>query len=259
MTEKGPKAIHLSAGQGTRLRPITDDRPKPLVELGGISLLERNVATLSDCGVTDQLAVTGYRANQIDELGYDTVHNPVYDETDMVYSLYCAEDQFPEGRDLVISYGDIIYEQSVVESLLNCDAPICVVVDREWERLWNARFEDPLDDAETLQMDDQDQIREIGGEPDSLDEIEAQYIGLIKIRSDYIDRFAQRYRDLAETDEDEYTSVEMTHYIQSMVDDDWEVRGVPIDGGWLEVDTVEELKMYREMYHSSKISEFIGI
>lgn len=258
MTET-PRAIHLAAGQGTRLRPITNDRPKPLVELGGTSLLERNVETLAAAGVTDQLAVTGYRADQIRELDVETAHNPVFDETDMVYSLYCAEDQFPAERDLVISYGDIVYEQDVVEALLDCDAPVCVVVDREWQQLWETRFDDPLSDAETLRMDGDGQITEIGGDPDTLGEIEAQYIGLIKIRADYIDRFRERYRNLADADDEEYASVEMTHYLQSMIDDGWAVQGVPIDGGWLEVDTVEELEQYRSLYDGGELSTFIDL
>lgn len=253
------RAIHLAAGHGTRLRPITDDRPKPLVELGGTSLLERNVETLRACGVTDQLAVTGYRADQIRGSDIETAHNPVYDETDMVYSLYCAEDKFPQEQDLLISYGDIVYEQGVVEALLNCDAPACVVVDREWRQLWEARFEDPLADAETLRIDDDGRITEIGGNPETLDEIEAQYIGLVTIRADYVDRFRERYRELTEADEGEHASVEMTHYLQSMIDDDWEVRAVPVDGSWLEVDTVEELELYRSMYSNGDLSKFINL
>lgn len=259
VTPTGPRVIHLAAGQGTRLRPITDDRPKPLVELGGKSLLERNMVTLEQCGVTDQLAVTGYRADQIDALGIETVHNPVYDETDMVYSLFCAKDQFPEDRDLLISYGDIIYEERVVEAIRSCRAPICVVVDRDWQQLWEARFDDPLEDAETLRLDADDRITEIGNEPTGYDDIEAQYIGLIKIRADYVDRFVERYNELAAADDDEYAAVEMTHYLQSMIDDGWDVRAVPIDGGWLEVDTVAELEQYRDLYEKGELSTFVEI
>ena len=71
MTEQSPRAIHLAAGEGTRLRPITNDRPKPLVELGGTSLLERNVETMNAAGIDDQLVVTGHCAEQIDAIGYE--------------------------------------------------------------------------------------------------------------------------------------------------------------------------------------------
>ena len=248
MSDDTPRAVHLAAGQGTRLRPITNDRPKPLVELGGKSLLERNVETLRSAGVDDQLVVTGYRADQIRDLGYETVHNDVYDETEMVYSLFCAAEQFPEERDLLISYGDILYDQSVVESLLSCDVPVCVVVDRDWRTLWADRFDDPLDDAETLQVDADNQITEIGAIPDGYDEIEGQYIGLITIRADYIDEFEEIYDELSDGGT---TSVEMTAFIQHLIETGWPVQAVPIDGQWLEVDTIADLEYYQEILESA--------
>lgn len=256
MTEHNkPRTIHLAAGQGTRLRPITNDRPKPLVELGGQSLLERNVETLERAGVNDQLVVTGYRADQIRDLGYKTVHNDVYDETEMVYSLFCAADQFPEGHDLVISYGDIIYEQSVVEEILNCEAPVCVVVDQHWRDLWTERFDDPLEDAETLQVDKNDQIKEIGSRPGSYDDIEGQYIGLIKVRDDYIEKFEEIYQDLSDGGT---TSVEMTHFIQHLIDIGWSVQAVPIEGKWLEVDTIADLEWYQDELDAGTDHQHLG-
>lgn len=242
-----PRAIHLAAGQGTRLRPLTNDRPKPLVELGGQSLLERNIDTLTAAGVDDQLVVTGYMSERIEELGYDTVHNEIYDETEMVYSLFCAEDRFPADRDLLISYGDIIYDQSVVDAILDCTTPLCVVVDHNWKMLWDQRFEDPLSDAETLELDADGQILEIGSEPESSDDIEAQYIGLLKIRGDYIDKFARVYRELSN---DGLNSGQMTHFIQHLIDTGWTVQSVPISGGWIEVDTIEDLMFYQDQIDS---------
>lgn len=247
MTDDPPRAIHLAAGQGTRLRPITNDRPKPLVELGGTSLLERNVETLEAAGLTDQTVVTGYMAERIDELGYETVHNEVYDETEMVYSLFCAEDRFPANRDLVISYGDILYDQTVAEALIECTAPLCVVVDHNWDELWERRFDDPLDDAETLRKDDAGRIHEIGSEPETMADIEGQYIGLLKIRDDHIEEFTRVYRDLSN---DGSEAVEMTHFIQHLIDSGWEVQSVPIEGKWLEVDTIDDLELYQEQLQS---------
>lgn len=261
MTDESPRVIHLAAGEGTRLQPITDDRPKPLVELGGKSLLERNIQTLTAAGLSDQVVATGYRADQIEALGHQTFRNPVYDETDMVYSLFCGEQHFPTGRDLIISYGDIIYEQSLVESLLDCDAPLCVVIDREWQQLWAERFDDPLDDAETLRFDEKYALEEIGGKPSSLEQIEAQYVGLIKIRSDHIDPFTDMYYELSEPTEGNETrsSVEMTHFIQRMIDNNWTVQGVLVDGGWVEIDTTADLELYRSKLESGTLDEFIRL
>jgi len=245
------KAIHLAAGQGTRLRPITDDRPKPLVELAGTSLLERNVETLRTAGIEDQVVVTGYEAERIEELGYETVHNEDYDETEMVYSLFCAEAQFPEDGDLIISYGDIVYERSVVDALVTCDAPVCVVVDLAWRDLWERRFEDPLGDAETLQIES-GSVVEIGERPDGYHEIDGQYTGLIKVRNDYVDRFVDEYESL------DPESIHMTWFLQHLIDEGWRVAPVEIDGGWLEVDTIEDLETYQMLLDSDTTSKHIS-
>lgn len=255
--DTSPRAIHLAAGQGTRLRPLTDDRPKPLVELGGTSLLDRNIETLRAVDVTDNIVVTGYEAKQIEDLGFETVHNEVYDETEMIYSLFCAADAFPESGegDLLISYGDIIYEDYVVEELLDCESPLCVVVDTDWRTLWETRFDDPLSDAETLDRDENNRIHEIGGDPEDYDQIDAQYIGLLKVRNDFLDEFAAAYEQL-DDQTDGYVSIDSTAFLQRLIDDGWHVQAVPVSGGWLEVDTLSDLRQYRDMHEGGELSKF---
>ena len=63
------KAIILAAGIGERLRPITDERPKCLVEVGGMPVFERMLATLKDLGVRDIIAVVGYKDEMIRKVG----------------------------------------------------------------------------------------------------------------------------------------------------------------------------------------------
>jgi choline kinase len=245
------KAIHLAAGQGSRLRPLTDDKPKPLVELGGESLLGRNVRTLRSAGVDDQLVVTGHAAERIEERGYDTVHNEEYDETEMVYSLFRAAGRFPEDDGLLISYGDIVYDESVVASLLDCDAPLCVVVDDRWRTLWEERFDDPLADAETLRIED-GRLTGIGAEPADYNEIDGQYVGLITVRSDYVDRFVDAYENL------DRESIHMTAFVQHLIDEGWEVAPVVVDGSWVEVDTLSDLDTYRTCLDSGGLADHLG-
>jgi choline kinase len=245
------KAIHLAAGQGTRLRPLTNDKPKPLVELDGKSLLERNVETLRRAGVDDQLVITGYKAERIEELGYETIRNEEYATTEMVYSLFSAVESFPTDSDLVISYGDILYDESVVEALLEADAPLSVVVDREWQELWNRRFERPLSDAETLRTNNS-RIVQIGSKPSGYDDIEAQYIGLVRVRKDYVGRFESAYDAL------DQESIQMTSFIQHLINEGWHIEPVAIDARWLEVDTLADLELYRELLESDDPIEHVS-
>ena len=188
----------------------------------------------------------------IEAIGYETVHNPVYDERKTIYSSFCARDRFPEDDDLCISCGDIVYDRSVVEALRNCDAPLCVVIDSEWRRLWELRFDDPLSDAETLRIED-DRVVEIGAEPSGYEEIDGQYIGLIKVRRDYVDEFVDAYDSL------DQSSIHMTRFIQHLIDTGWQVAPVEIDGGWLEVDTLEDLEVYRSSSETGQHSKHLSV
>jgi len=252
------RGIHLAAGKGTRLRPITEHKPKPLVDLGGTSLLERNLSTLRAAGIEDQVVVTGHGADQIRALDVDTVHNEVYDETEMVYSLFCAAEVFPSEGDLVIIYGDIVFEQRVVEALVSCDAPVGVVVDCQWRELWEERFEDPLEDAETLDLDEDGRIRSIGCNPTGYDEIDAQYIGLLKVRKDRTAEFIESYRELNE-DTAGYVSIDMTAFLQRLVHRGWHLQAVPVEGGWLEIDSLNDLERYSSLYQNGELNRFIEL
>ena len=84
------RAIILAAGEGTRLRPHTLDRPKCLVPLAGRPLLAWQADALRRAGVDDITVVTGYRADQVATLGFATVHNDRFRETNMVASAMCA-------------------------------------------------------------------------------------------------------------------------------------------------------------------------
>ena len=84
------KAIILAAGRGSRLKGLTDDRPKCLVELGGVRLLDWQLAALKAAGIEDVVVVTGYRADLLQAEGVRTIHNPDWARTNMVRSLLCA-------------------------------------------------------------------------------------------------------------------------------------------------------------------------
>lgn len=252
------KVLILAAGQGTRLRPLTNDKPKCLVQLLGNSLLERQVNTLKSCGVDTIHIATGYREDQIRNLGFDTTLNPKYASTNMVETLFCASEYMVEGEDLIIAYGDIVYQKGNLKELLNCSEEIALMVDKNWKSLWSLRLENPLDDAETLKLD-KGFVTELGKKPISYSEIEGQYTGLIKIRGDKIKEFKDFYLNLDRTasyDGQDFFNMYMTSFLQMLINSGWKAKAVEVEGGWLEIDSVDDLDCYEDLYHQGKLSEF---
>ncbi len=255
--------IILAAGQGTRLRPYTDFLPKALVKLGGVPLLYRQVKTLNESRLSNIFVVTGYCEEKINDSRLTKIYNPEFATTNMVSSLYCAKHLFDGSADVIVSYGDIIYEKTVVSSLLSSEDNVSVIVDRKWHSLWSIRMEDPLSDAETLKLDKDGYIVELGKKPNKLEEIEAQYIGLLKISKSFAPYFFDLYESLEKDsvlyDGKDFKNMFMTTYLQLLIDNSVKIKAVPIHNGWLEVDSVDDLKRYDAMVANRTISNICNI
>jgi choline kinase len=240
--KNGLKAIILAAGEGTRLRPYTLERPKCLVEVEGRSLLDRQLAVLEAEGIERIVLISGYRAEMLARPGIESRINPRYAETNMVWTLFCAEKDL-EG-DVLLCYGDIVYSKEILQALLRSKADIAVTIDLDWEAYWRARNEDPLDDAETLKLAADGRILEIGQKPVSLSEIEGQYMGLMKFSSRGVQQLKKTFHEARACGMLRGKRLEkayMTDMLQMMIDLGYRLESVPVHGGWVEVDTVSDL------------------
>ena len=111
--------------------------------------------------------------------------------------------------------------------------------------LWAKRMDNPLADAETLKIQN-GKIIELGKKPKNFKEIEGQYIGLIKISKKIIKNVIEFYEKSDKKvlyDGLDYKNMYLTSFIQMMINSSFEVRPVFIDGGWVEIDTPEDLNL----------------
>ena len=253
------KAIILAAGRGSRLDSYGQDKPKCLIDLGGKSLIERQLHTLRSCGINDIVMVTGYRADMLSGLVGETRHNSEWEDTNMVETLFAANDLF--GEDIIVSYADIVYEPRVLKTLLSSQHDCSVIIDKDWRVQWEARFEDPLSDAETLKLADDGVILEIGNPPSGFEEIEGQYIGLMRFSGAGINALRQARQNLNETKRPWMTKrpvrkAYMTDLLMEMILSGVSVYSVPVHTGWLEIDTAEDYERMQVMYEDGSIKSF---
>ena len=253
------KALILAAGMGTRLGEAGQKKPKCLAEIAGISLLDRQIATMRHLGLNDISIVAGHQSDQIVAPSIRKFLNKRFRETNMVKSLFCAETLMLEKGDLVVSYGDIIYEPKVLKALMESSADVAVCIDRNWKPLWQLRMEDPLSDAETLKIDADGYLRELGRKPHSYDEIEGQYIGLMKFSGAILNKIQKTYTGLDKDKLYEGRSLDqmfMTTFLQLLIDSNYKVSPVFFEGGWLEIDSGDDLLLYNEMAKTGELCHF---
>lgn len=132
------KALILAAGLGTRLAPITDDRPKSLVPVNGKPILIKQIENLHENNITDITIISGYKAEILER----TIHKEWknirilesvdYASTNNMYSAYLGiQAMFPDGKiePFLMMNADVFCDASVINALLDMEAPNAIVVD----------------------------------------------------------------------------------------------------------------------------------
>ena len=119
-------ALILAAGTASRLRPLTNDRPKCLLRIGERSLLQRSIDALLDNGIRELVVVTGYRGEMIERfvgehyagrLSVTTILNERYATTNNIYSLWLAR-KAVEGKEVLLLDSDLVYDPEIVTRVL---------------------------------------------------------------------------------------------------------------------------------------------
>ena len=106
------------------------------------------------------------------------IYNPEYKETNMLWSLYQASDYMNE--DFIVCYSDILINSLLVKKLKSFDKGIGLIIDKDWLKYWQLRFDDPLIDAESLEVSKDGFILDIGKKVNEISKIQGQYIGFFK-------------------------------------------------------------------------------
>ena len=251
------------AGQGSRLRPLTNEIPKAMVRFNGKSLINYQLDIFDKLNLKDINFIGGYRADKLPDDRGRVFINKDYESTNMVYSLFTAEEIMTDKKDLLICYGDIIYQQDVLEKVLASNAPVNIVTDLKWKDLWSLRLENPLDDAESFKWNPiTKKISELGKKTKSYEDVQGQYIGIIKIRADHVELFKKYYHLLDQNekyDGQPFKNLYMTSFIQHLIDKGVEVCGVPINNGWLEFDTVSDIEFFEKMRIEGSLGKIINV
>lgn len=175
------KAIILSAGQGSRLLPLTQDRPKCLLPLGSRSVLEWQIGELARCGVDEVVVVVGFKAQAVEEvlarmerpgLAIRTVFNPFYHLADNLASCWMARHEM--DGDFLLVNGDTVFQAPILERLLAApEAPVTLTIDRKTSY-----------DADDMKVQVDGQRLLAVGKTLPLDTVDGESIGMSRFRGE---------------------------------------------------------------------------
>ncbi len=131
------QAVILTAGMGKRLKDLTKDNPKCMVEVNGVTLIERMLRQIDSRGMRRIVIVIGYQGQKLKDhistLGIGTeieyIHNDIYDSTNNIHSLALAQGWLCED-DTLLFESDLIVEDGIIDLLINDQRPSLALVDK---------------------------------------------------------------------------------------------------------------------------------
>ena len=259
------KGIILAAGQGTRLKKYTENLPKGMLQFQGKTIIERQIEMYRRCGIEDIIIATGFASEKIQYEGIRYYKNEDFANTNMVESLLAAKAEFTE--DVIVSYSDILFDETMLKGMMAAEGDFVCAVDTEWKPYWEARYGKVDFDTESLSMDEEGYITELGLENPKLEDIDARYVGLLKFSKEGLD-LIQR---IMNRDYEEYADkpwkqsgktirkAYMTDLLQAVVEEGKKVKGEKFQNGWIEFDTNEDYETACKWVEDGSIGRFVKL
>lgn len=246
------KVIFIAAGFGSRLKSQLDDVPKPLVNINGLSLLQRQILLCQKNGINDIFIVVG---PQKEKFNFNNVHyidDLDFKKHEQLGSLMAAKSEMND--DVLISFADILFDEKILKQILQSNADISIALDLNWEQSYQERLDNPSLEADKILIKN-NKILKISKNIFSCnaDENIGEFLGLIKLSKTGSNLFKETYDDLLEHkgifhDATSFRNAKLLDFLQELLESDKKLTPICIEGKWCEIDTPLDLKRARKLF-----------
>tara|TARA_B100000953_G_scaffold274975_1_gene248155 strand:+ start:170 stop:916 length:747 start_codon:yes stop_codon:yes gene_type:complete len=246
------KAIIIAAGSGTRLGGNEYQIPKSLLEVNGQTILSRQISILKKIGIEEIVVITGPYAEKFPSIDAKYVNDAEHDEHDILGSLLVAKD-YIQG-DVVITYSDILFDENVLEEIIQQECDIGIAIDMDWKQAYEGRTLHPLTEAENVLLDDNKNVLKIQKNIISNEDDVGEFLGLIKLSSHGAKILTEKFEDLLTNHTGTFHNTlslkkaYITDFIQEFVNSKIVITPIFISGKWCEIDTNQDLERARKIF-----------
>jgi L-glutamine-phosphate cytidylyltransferase len=245
VTSINVKSIIIAAGLGSRLKGYTEALPKCMLMFGDKTLLQRQLEVYKGCGIDNISVVRGFKKEKINYDGLTYYENSDFKNNNILNSLFYAEEAI--SGNVIISYSDILFDEIVVNRLLESDADISIVVDIDWRGYYVNRKDHPIDEAEKVIFNANNEVLKIGKVITTKQDVYGEFIGMMKLSPRgseivklHFNRAKKIFWDKPYQRAQTFQKAYITDLIQDMVEMGVSIHCVIIERGWKEIDTVED-------------------
>lgn len=245
------QAIILAAGMGKRLKELTKNNTKCMVEVNGVSLIDRMLHQIDKHHLSQIVIVVGYEGEKlvkyIEDLDIKTpivyVNNPIYDKTNNIYSLSLAKEYLCRD-DTLLFESDLIFEDSVIEDLIDDPRPTLALVDK---------YESWMDGT-CVKLTDDDTIEAfVPGKKFKFNEIKSYYktVNIYKFGKHFSQTHYVPFLDAYSKALGNNEYYEQVLRVITMLDDP-EIKAKRLNGQlWYEIDDIQDLDIASSMFSNN--------
>ncbi len=233
------RALVLAASKGD-FGQLVQDRPKCMLYLRGKPILSWQLEAFRRQGITAIGVVRGYCSSAVDFTGLHYFDNAQYHETGELYSLYTAR-EFLKG-DLLIAYGDIVFDDLILQNLLAHPGQIKIAVDASWKvRRRTDQHRDLVVTTGAYTPIDNSCNLTLAGSRVDRQEATGEWIGLLYLDKEKTARVAQMLEDLAKREPDVLRNGELSELLNRLVASGETVTVAFSYGHWQDLDEEKDL------------------
>ena len=272
------KVIILAAGIGSRLRPLTNDKPKCMIKLLGQTLIERQIKIFHSYGINDITIVTGYKSEVVDIPDVNYVNNVNYETTNMNESLFrallktemceectsgcreCNGTGLSPAKPILVTYGDIAFEPRILSQMFGFSPSVIVLAARiNWKEYYQNRTMHPLSEAENVLIENRRILEIRKNISKSLENQQiGEFLGIMLLPPDQRNILLEKYLELKQNhvgtfhSSSSLSNAYLTDMLQEMINHATTVKPVFTEGKWFEIDTPEDLKNAEKSINKEK-------
>jgi choline kinase len=237
------KSIIIAAGSGRRIPEFSKLIPKSLIKINKKSLLKRQIDLMRKSEIRQIAIVKGFKSNKINFKRIKYFYNKNYKKNEQLDSLFSANEWFTD--DLLITFSDIIYEDSVIKEIIKSKHDFTIAIQKNWKKKYKKRFDHPIDQADKVFIKN-DKILDIGKKL-SEDKTNGEFLGIFKISKKICNIFINQYKILKKTKITE--KLQIHDFFRYLIKKNINIKPTYVNGKYMEIDTYNDFKIAKEMFN----------
>lgn len=245
------KIIFIAAGSSTRLGTKTLNFPKGLIKINNNSIIGTQLELFNKSD--DIVIITGPNADKFNFKNVTYINDTNHKKHDVLGSLMVAKSHM--NNEIVTTYSDIIFDEKILNSIMEFKGDIGIAVELNWEKRYINRDQHPKSEADNVIIHNGEILKIKKNISESKDDqIIGEFIGLMKLSKEGAKIFKNKYSELEKTHEGKFhnaPSLErayLTDMLQELINSGLKISPIIINGSWCEIDTPQDIEIAKKIF-----------